>query len=208
MEGRVIEGALKPTNNFILVKKANAVEKTDGGIILAGKSKITKTEGIVVSVGPGRVHQESGLTYPMPVGTGDGVVYGKYDGTEVEYNGDVHALIRDSDVLVAFVGGEPFTMDNAKTPEDSVLVKVNRAEEESTAGGLLIASSSASKAKKPSTGTVVRVGPGRMAANGELMEMDVKEGDMVKFRDFAGNEVAVENEEYAVVRMTDILAKF
>jgi len=203
----VIEGLLKPTNNFILVKVADKIEKTDGGIILAGKSKIAKTEGVVVSVGPGRIHQESGLAYPMPVGPGDGVVYGQYDGTEVEYNGETHTLIRDSDVLVAFTG--PFTLDNANVPEDSVLVKVNRAEEEATAGGLLIASTSSSgKNKKPSTGTVVNIGPGRMAANGDLMQMDVEPGDMVKFRDFAGNEVIVDNEEYAVVRMTDILAKF
>jgi len=207
LEGRVIDGALKPTNNFILVKKADAIEKTDGGIILAGKSKIAKTEGVVLSVGPGRVHQESGLNYPMPVGVGDGVVYGKYDGTEIEYNGDACTLIRDTDVLVKYANNE-FTLDKTDVTEDSVLVRVNKAEEETTAGGLLIASTSSSKSKKPSTGTVVKVGPGRMAANGDLMAMDVQLDDMVKFRDFAGNEVTVEDQEFAVVRMTDILAKF
>ena len=37
LEGRVIEGEVKPTNNFILVKVADAIEETAGGIILAGK---------------------------------------------------------------------------------------------------------------------------------------------------------------------------
>jgi len=37
LEGRVIEGEMKPTNNFILVKVADAIEETAGGIILAGK---------------------------------------------------------------------------------------------------------------------------------------------------------------------------
>ena len=37
LEGRVIEGEMKPTNNFILVKVADAIEETEGGIILAGK---------------------------------------------------------------------------------------------------------------------------------------------------------------------------
>lgn len=55
---------------------------------------------------------------------------------------------------------------------------------------------------------MVKIGPGRMASNGELMAMDIAMGDMVKFRDFAGNEVDIENEEYSVVRMPDILAKF
>jgi chaperonin GroES len=47
-----------------------------------------------------------------------------------------------------------------------------------------------------------------MASNGEIMRVDISEGDMVKFRDFAGNEVMIEGEEYSVVRMPDILAKF
>jgi chaperonin GroES len=47
-----------------------------------------------------------------------------------------------------------------------------------------------------------------MAANGELMPMEVANGDMVKFRDFAGNEVNIDDKEYSVVRMADILAKF
>ena len=41
-----------------------------------------------------------------------------------------------------------------------------------------------------------------------LFRSDISVGDMVKFRDFAGNEVKIDGDEYAVVRMTDILAKF
>lgn len=205
LEGRLIEGEIKPTNNFILVKVAAAVEETEGGIILAGKSKVTKTEGKVISVGPGKTHQESGILFPMPVSPGEGVVYGKYDGTEVEYNGDKHTLIRDDDILVTFTGDE-LTLDTVGVCSDSVLVEVETAEEQATLTGLLIAQSS--NKKKPSTGTVVKVGPGRMASNGVFMEMDVAVGDMVKFRDFAGNEVRIKNEEYSVVRFSDILAKF
>ena len=47
-----------------------------------------------------------------------------------------------------------------------------------------------------------------MASNGELMTMDVSPGDMIKFRDFAGNEVEIEGKEYSVVKMVDILAKY
>lgn len=205
LEGRVIEGDLQPTNNFILIKVDDAVEQTDGGIILAGKSKVIKTQGTVLSIGPGKTHHESGILFPMPVTVGDGVVYGKYDGTEVEYNGDKCTLIRDSDVLVKY--NPDLVLDQTQVCDDSVLVKVNRSEEETTAGGLLIAATT-KKNKKPSTGTVVKIGPGRMAANGKLMDMDIEVGDMVKFRDFAGNEVDIENEEYSVVRMPDILAKF
>lgn len=169
------------------------------------QAKIKKTEGKVISVGPGKTHQESGLLFPMPVNAGEGVVYGKYDGTEVDYEGGSHTLIRDDDILVKFTG-DTLTLDSADVVSDNVLVKVDDDQEE-TATGLLIAAT-AKKGGKPSTGEVVKVGPGRMASNGEIMTVDINVGDMVKFRDFAGNEVNIEGDEYAVVKMTDILAKF
>jgi len=205
LEGRTIEGEIKPTNNFIFVKLSAALEETDGGIILAGKSKIAKTEGRVMSTGPGKTHQESGILFPMPVKEGEGVVYGKYDGTEVNYNGERHTLIRDDDILVKY-SGDSLDLESSEVTSDNVLVYVDPKEEQETAGGLLLAQTSTKK--KPSTGKVVKVGPGRMASNGVLMEMDAKIGDMVKFRDFAGNEVLIQDDEYSVVRMVDILAKY
>eukprot|EP00571_Detonula_confervacea_P015745 CAMPEP_0172297552 /NCGR_PEP_ID=MMETSP1058-20130122/528_1 /TAXON_ID=83371 /ORGANISM="Detonula confervacea, Strain CCMP 353" /LENGTH=243 /DNA_ID=CAMNT_0013006717 /DNA_START=51 /DNA_END=782 /DNA_ORIENTATION=- len=205
LEGREIEGALVPTNNFVLVKIVDVEDETEGGILLTGSAKIKKTEGEVVAVGPGKTHQESGLLFPMPVVAGEGVVYGKYDGTEIDYDGSQHTLIRDDDILVKFSGGT-LTLDSAEVASDNVLVKVD-VSQETMASGLLIAASS-TKGAKPSTGEVVKVGPGRMASNGEIMTVDIALGDFVKFRDFAGNEVDIEGGEYAVVRMTDILAKF
>lgn len=141
----------------------------------------------------------------MPVVPGEGVVYGKYDGTEVEYDGDKCTLIQDSDILVKF-SGDKLTMDSVDVVSDSVLVKTE-ANEDQTASGLVIAATT-KKGGKPSTGEVVKVGPGRMASNGEIMTVDISVGDQVKFRDFAGNEVDIEGGEYSVVKMTDILAKF
>ena len=40
------------------------------------------------------------------------------------------------------------------------------------------------------------------------MEMDLQPGDMVKFRDFAGNEVEIEGKDYSVVKMADVVAKY
>jgi chaperonin GroES len=190
--------------NFLLVKVAEAVEKTEGGILLTGKAKIQKTEGLVVSVGPGKTHQDSGTVFDMPVTVGEGIVYGKYDGTEININGARHTLIRDEDILVKFTG--ELTVDTVDVVRDGVLVAVDRSEEE-TEGGILIAKTSKADSK-PSTGQVIKVGPGKMASDGELMPMDVAVGDMVKFRDFAGNEVEISEKEYSVVKMSDILAKF
>lgn len=205
VDGRTVDGEVKPTNNFILVKVADAVEKTQGGILLTGKAKIKKTEGKVVSVGPGRTHPETGAVFDMPVAPGENVVYGKFDGTEIDIDGAKHTLIRDDDVLVKFTG-DKIALETSNVIRDAVLVRVET-KESATEGGILIAKSSKSESK-PSTGRVVKVGPGRFATNGERMEMEVAEGDMVKFRDFAGNEVEIDDEEYSVVRMADILAKF
>jgi chaperonin GroES len=205
VDGRTVDGEVKPTNNFILIKKAAAIEKTGGGILLTGKAKVAKTEGTVISVGPGKTHPETGAVFDMPVSPGEGVVYGKYDGTEIDIDGVKHTLIRDDDVLVKFTGGE-LTMESADVVRDAVLVYVET-KESSTEGGILIAKSSKSESR-PSIGKVVKAGTGRFAANGEKMEMEVQAGDYVKFRDFAGNEVEIDGEEYSVVRMADILAKY
>jgi len=206
LDGRKIKGDVQPLNNFLLVKVAEAQDQTEGGILLTGKAKIQKTEGTVVAVGPGRTHQDSGIVVEMPVAAGEGVVYGQFDGTEIDLDGKKHTLIRDDDVMVKFDASKDLSIDNVDVVADNVLVYVDK-KEQSTDGGILIARSS-SQDSRPSTGLVKKVGPGRVASNGELMAMDVAVDDMVKFRDFAGNEVEIGGEEYSVVRMADILAKY
>ena len=134
LDGRTIEGEVKPLNNFILVKIAEAQEQTAGGIVLAGKAKIKKTEGTVVSVGPGRIHPETGAVFDIPVAPGEGVVYGKYDGVEIDLDGAKHTLIRDDDILVKFTGDE-LSIDTVDVVRDNVLVHVET-KETSTEGGI------------------------------------------------------------------------
>merc|ERR1712232_101993 len=157
------------------------------------------------SVGPGKTHPDTGATFDMPVSVGENVVYGEFDGTEIDIDGVKHTLIRDDDILVKFTG-DKLSVDSCDVVRDAVLVAVET-KETATEGGILIASSSKSSSK-PSTGKVVKVGPGRFASNGERMEMEIEEGDMIKFRDFAGNEVEIGGKEYTVVRSLDILAKY
>lgn len=163
----------------------------------------------MISTGPGRVNQETGFKYPMPVSVGDVVSYGKFTGEDVTFDGSKHSLISDFDVMVRFRDGNSDSLEDAEVLWDAVLVKVNKAKEDkSNTGGLLIASTSKSKKKKSTVGTVVKVGKGQYANNGVLMEMDVQPGDMVKFRDFSTEELQIGKEDFAVVRMRDILAKF
>mmetsp|Transcript_2391 Transcript_2391/g.6930 ORF Transcript_2391/g.6930 Transcript_2391/m.6930 type:complete len:265 (+) Transcript_2391:123-917(+) len=208
LDGKDIDNEFTPINNYMLVQGAETKEQSDGGIILTGKQKITKSEGKVVSVGPGRIYEDSGVYIPMPVKAGESVVYGKYSGTELDYNGKKHLLVSDIDVMVKFEGDE-LTLEGADVIYDNVMVYVEEKEEDASVGGILLAKSSTkSRSTKPSTGEVIKVGPGRTAINGELMEMDVAVGDFVKFRDFSGEKVEIEGKKYSVVKMNDILAKF
>mmetsp|Transcript_53285 Transcript_53285/g.79596 ORF Transcript_53285/g.79596 Transcript_53285/m.79596 type:complete len:252 (-) Transcript_53285:125-880(-) len=205
LDGKSIDGEFVPTNDMAMVKLLEEEVETSGGLLLGAKAKIKKNEGTVMSVGPGKINQESGFAFDMPLEVGENVLFGDYTGTDIEYNGKKCALIRDMDVLVKYKGSK-LNLETAEVLRDNVLVSVEMKKQEEV-GGILIAQSSASMKKVPTVGTVVKVGKGRYAMNGELMQMDVDEGDMIKFRVPQG-QVEVEGKTYTVVTMTNILMKF
>ena len=89
-----------------------------------------------------------------------------------------------------------------KPLNDRVLVK--RIESEAkTAGGLYIPDTAK---EKPSKGQVIAVGPGKVAENGQRVELAVKKGDMVLFNKYAGTEIKLDDIEHLVMREEDILA--
>lgn len=85
---------------------------------------------------------------------------------------------------------------------DRVLLK-KLEEEKVTASGLVI---SDKNKEVPNTGTVIAVGPGRLDDKGNLIEMNVKEGDVVIYKQYAATEVEDTHEKYIIVEMKDILA--
>jgi len=87
---------------------------------------------------------------------------------------------------------------------DRVLLK--RIESETkTAGGLFIPDSAK---EKPQEALVVAVGAGKTLENGKLKALDVKEGDRVFFRKYAGNDITLEGVEHVILREDEILAIF
>ena len=91
---------------------------------------------------------------------------------------------------------------NIRPLHDRVIVK--RVEEETkTAGGIVLPGSAA---EKPSQGTVLAIGTGKVLDNGSVRPMDVKVGDKVLFGKYAGSEVKVDGEEVIVMREEDIMA--
>lgn len=88
----------KPLSDRIVVKPAEAEDKTAGGIILPDTAKEKPVEGTVVAIGTGKV-TEDGKTVKLEVKVGDKVLYGKYSGTEVSINGEDFLIMRESDIF-------------------------------------------------------------------------------------------------------------
>ncbi len=84
-----------------------------------------------------------------------------------------------------------------------VVVKVLKAEEETTSSGIVIPESAQ---EKPQQAEVISVGPGEKK-DGELVQADVEAGDRVIFGKYSGSEVEVGGEEYLILNGDDILAK-
>ena len=85
---------MRPINDRVVVKPADAEEKTKGGIIIPDTAKEKPQRGEVIAVGPGK---EGNL---MTVQVGDIVLYGKYAGQEFSYNGEDYLIMREDDILV------------------------------------------------------------------------------------------------------------
>lgn len=84
---------VRPLADRVLILPAPAEEKTVGGIIIPDTAKEKPLQGKVVAVGNGTKDEE------MVVKVGDEVLYGKYSGTELEYEGTKYLIMRQSDVL-------------------------------------------------------------------------------------------------------------
>ena len=85
---------------------------------------------------------------------------------------------------------------------DKVVLKREEAES-TTAGGIVLPDSAQDK---PQKGEVVAIGDGHVRNDGTRVPLTVKEGDRVIFSSFAGDEIKVEDEEYLLLRESDILA--
>ena len=85
--------AIKPLADRVLIEPAAAEEKTIGGIIIPDTAKEKPLQGKVVATGNGTKDEE------MVVKEGDTVLYGKYSGKDLEYDGVKYLIMRQSDIL-------------------------------------------------------------------------------------------------------------
>lgn len=85
---------MKPINDRVVIKPATAEETTKGGIIIPDTAKEKPQRGEVVAVGPGKDGNE------MTVQEGDIVLYGKYAGQEINFEGEDYLIMREDDILI------------------------------------------------------------------------------------------------------------
>ncbi|MCC7138966.1 MAG: co-chaperone GroES [Planctomycetes bacterium] len=90
--------AIKPLDDRLVVRSLEAEEKTAGGILLPDTAKEKPQKAKVLAVGAGRLTDE-GKRLPLDVKVGDTVLFGKYSGTEVKWNGEELRILRESEVL-------------------------------------------------------------------------------------------------------------
>lgn len=84
---------------------------------------------------------------------------------------------------------------------DRILVR-RMAEEEKTAGGIIIPETAK---EKPQRGEIVAAGNGRVTEDGKSLPLEVKVGDRVLFGKYAGTELKLNGEEYLMMREEDVL---
>lgn len=89
---------IKPLGDRVVVKVLEKEEKTASGIVLPDTAKEKPQEGEVIAVGPGKM-LDNGQRVALDVKVGDKVIYSKYAGTEVKYEGKEYLILSERDIL-------------------------------------------------------------------------------------------------------------
>jgi chaperonin GroES len=90
---------IKPLEDRIVVKTLEAEQTTASGLVIPDTAKEKPQEGEVISVGPGRFNEDGDERVPLDISVGDIVVFSKYGGTEVKYDGQEYLILSARDVL-------------------------------------------------------------------------------------------------------------
>ncbi|MFV0303866.1 MAG: co-chaperone GroES [Moheibacter sp.] len=87
------EITIKPLADRVVVEPAPAETQTASGIIIPDTAKEKPQQGTIVAAGSGKKDE------PMTVKVGDKVLYGKYSGTELKWEGMDYLIMKESDIL-------------------------------------------------------------------------------------------------------------
>ena len=90
--------SIKPLEDRIVVRPMAAEQVTSSGLVIPDTAQEKPQEAEVIAVGPGRV-DDKGTSIPVDVSVGDMVIFSKYGGTELKYNGEEYLVLSARDVL-------------------------------------------------------------------------------------------------------------
>ena len=93
-----MSASIKPLEDRVVIQTVEAEQTTSFGLVLPDTAKEKPQEGKVVAVGPGRI-DDNGKRVPVDVAEGDLVIYSKYGGTEVKYDGEEYLILSARDIL-------------------------------------------------------------------------------------------------------------
>ena len=94
---------IRPLQDRVIVKRVEEDEKSKGGIIIPDTAKEKPQEGKVVAVGKGKLGDDGKVT-PLDVKINDRILFGKYSGTEINFDGEEHLIMREEDILGVLEG--------------------------------------------------------------------------------------------------------
>jgi chaperonin GroES len=89
---------VRPLHDRVLVQRLEEGEQQVGGIIIPDSAKDKPQRGTVVAAGAGKVNDE-GKRVAMDVKTGDTVLFGKYSGQDIKFDGVDYLIMKEDDVL-------------------------------------------------------------------------------------------------------------
>ena len=94
---------VRPLHDRILVQRIEEGEQQVGGIIIPDSAKEKPQRGTVVAAGAGKVNDE-GKRVAMDVKTGDTILFGKYSGQDIKFDGVDYLIMKEDDVLAIDAG--------------------------------------------------------------------------------------------------------
>ena len=89
---------IKPLEDRVLIQIKEAESTTASGLVIPDSAKEKPQEATVIAVGAGRF-DESGNRIPVDVNEGDVVIFSKYGGTEIKYQGQEYLILAQRDIL-------------------------------------------------------------------------------------------------------------
>jgi chaperonin GroES len=199
----VLPGPMTPIGNQVMIKLRKVDDKTTGGLFVPTAEAEKPKEGVVVLAGPGSANADTGAMVTNPVKEGDLVMLRDFVGEKVDYNGEQHVFC-DADSLLGYFEGSSLTVDAFKPLGDLVMVAMADMETETSTGIAL----AGMEDEEGNSGEVVAVGPGKHAANGELLTPNVAKGDNVMYVRHAGAEATVEGKNFILVPEADCFCKW